>query len=640
MKLGGRRRRGVALLVLLMAVALCAMMLGAFLQSNRGYLDLFRRGQAQDAVSDATRSLFEFARSSLEKNKGWGRPLASDKPEQQMLAGANRELSWIEHKRESSSALEGRITGHLSNGLVFRLDVLNNFFNSSAVQAGDGGNGAVIAPKAARVRIRVYQNPESLPHGLLLERPGDFVFLGGANALVRNAAFFDAGLIASTGIELHANRMAFHSKDSVRNEIRSNSHIKLPDVTSDNLSFAFLRDLGGGNWQPYTPRGAGGTAWAQGDIRLGGDSSTDMDKLAQAAAHSSGNFVPNAMTHNDIPELAPSDIATTSNRRPLRSGIYVFTTFWAQHGLDASTKRQIPVLFQLSSVDHDDNPDTPQVQQFDDAFYLRSSLPGGDHENTTFLANDDEHGVPVPIPYKALTGEDGADLRLPDSDGDFTGLTVNLHNRKLGVEPGMTLEVEGDFVVQSTDLRFDEDGNLQEPPRGVSEVPVTLELGDDNERSAIKAAGSIVVEGKVKGRGSMLAEGNVVLQPNKVDLATDTVSDLALYAGRNVVIDTPTNLEAEGDVAFRGLVYAEHNFFCRSNTNMEIEGALVARRGHIYLLAGEADVEHHPFSISDIRATKDLTVTYNPDFLDSLLNPETQSRTKVEIMAWRPGFED
>ena len=320
------------------------------------------------------------------------------------------------------------------------------------------------------------------------------------------------------------------------------------------------------------------------------------------------------------------------------------TAVWALRGNDASTNKQIPILMKLSSVDHDNDDTTPVVTQFDKYFYVEGSLPGGDHSDTRLLANNDEFGVPCMTPYQSREASEGEErFMLPDADGDATGIMVDLPSRTLDVQPGLTLEVEGSFTAASwenADIVTDEDGTVLGGGVREQERPVKLNLGSPTPggaRSTIKAEGSITIEGVVQGKGSLVADENVVLQPSRVDIESDVQSDLAVY-GQNVIIKSTDSDAVESTVSFKGLVYAEKNFYMFSNANLEVEGALVARTGHVYLLAGTADVGPPPeYTVTNFNSGKNLKVTYNPNYLDSLLNSSTQERTKVELLAWRPG---
>jgi hypothetical protein len=195
------------------------------------------------------------------------------------------------------------------------------------------------------------------------------------------------------------------------------------------------------------------------------------------------------------------------------------------------------------------------------------------------------------------------------------------------VKPDAVIDVPGDFVVTSAG------------DESVEHVqPVKLLLGTGGgQLGTVRAQGDIFIQGHVYGKGSLIANRDVVMLPNNVAVETDFSSDLAVYARRNVVILDEQNSGDSHRVSFKGLIYAGENFYFRSDTNLEVEGALVARNGHVYLIAGTADFDQEGH-VGEIHGTHDLTVTYNPDYLDSLLATSAQERTKVELMAWRPGL--
>jgi hypothetical protein len=607
-----RRTRGIALVTVMLALLFCLMMLGAFLQSNRNYLQLFRRGQAHDQATDSTRSVYEFARSSLEENKAWGVPSESD------IAGSlGQDIEWLQHKRQGVGDRESRITGRLANGLVFRLDILNNLRTSATV---DG-----VQPKMCRVKIRLFENRGNRPHKEMFDHPGAFVYAGGAEVMMRNAALYDSGVVASMDINLHAHDLSFHSKDPIRNQVRSNDSVRLS--SGGELDFAFLTEVDPGEWQQYTPRGYDGTVWAKNDILLGDDVTTDHEHLAQTTIETNGQFIPNARTQYSIPELSSSDIATSGEHRELESGIYIFSQHWVEYG--GGEKAQIPILARLSTSPTGE-------RQLNEFYYMTESLGGAG--DARLLHGNQENGAPVDTPGQGKEVTNGSDrFEMLDVDGSPTGLTVDLATRTIDIAPNLTLDVDGEFLVASADSVTSDDWNVNEQPVTVNFGLPGLEDADWN-RSTIKTDSDIVIEGYVHGKGNLIAGRDVTLLPNEIDVEADTETDLAVFAGRDVNIYRPDNSAGEGKVAFNGLVYANRNFTFAANCALEVEGAIVAREGQVYLVAGEMELgEDGPNSVT---GSKSLKVTYNPKYLDDLLQQTALERTKVELLAWRPGLND
>lgn len=613
-----KKTRGIALIMVLMAVVLCMMMLGAFLQANRNYTQLYRRGQSQDQVDDTTRSLFEFARSSLENDKSWGTPRADDRS-----LAYGQDLSWTEHRRAAPTDVEGRVTGELANGLVCRMDVLNNLRTSTTV---DGVGG-----KCCRVKIALYENPQRLPHTLLLAEPENFVSVGGAQVTLRNASLYDSGIVASAGIDLHARKISLKSKDELSNQIRSNSHVWLPNLNSNNLDFAFLRPKDGGGFEEYEPRGYKGTVWAKDDILLGDDADTDAAKLAVASQATGGHFIPDAKTHYSIPQLTSDDFKVEGDVKHLSSGQYTFLKHWVSWGPGDSDRAQIPLLARMTT-----NPAGGIVWDECEFYYIRGDgLPGAVlDENIKLLAYNESSGDPINgIHFRGQAA--GEYFEIPDAYGGTTGLRARLADRRIDVAPNTTIEVDGDFIVNSADRVTSDSWDRSETPVNLNfGVP---ELGDESwNRGSIKAKGNVVIEGFVQGKGNIISDKTVALQVNAVDVETDIDSDLAVYAKENVAIGASDNSGGTGKVSFKGLVYAEKNFLFMADADLEIEGALVARSGWVNLIAGNG--QPNETTVDGITPTHDLSVIYNPDFLDSLLRPQALERSKVQLMAWRPGL--
>lgn len=615
MRFARKKTRAMALLVLLMVSVLCMMMLAAFLGSNRTYLQLFNRGVSDDIMSDATRTLSDFARCELEKNKTWGLPFAKNKAD-----GFAGDLRWYEH-RVPSEAETGILTGTLPNGLVFRMDVVNNLRGTETKKG--------VEPKACNLKVAVYDNPRHVDlvaqPKALLDNPGEFPFAGGCRLTYRNAALFDSGVLASTGIALHAGNLSFLSKDPVRNQIRSNSHIIMPEATKkpDNYDFGFLRETTPDTFERYTPRGYDGTVWAKDDIVFDDDAGLDEDKIQSASEITNAHFIPKARTQNDIPELSPEDIKVANDdSKRLEAGGYRFSKRWVQYNVAGGVgtgMKEIPVLEQRRDVDSDDLPDV--------FYYLKNDLWGADQSSTKLFKKVGNSYVAEDVPHVAREAADDADtFELWDVDGDPTGLVVDLSSRTMLVKPDAVVDVPGDFSVTS---QGDADQEYVQP--------VKLILGKKGKMGTIRAQGGIRVDGYVSGKGSLISDEDVVMRPNDVDVKTDVTSDLAIYAKRDVIILDEMNSADSKNVSFKGLVYAGRNFHFRSDTNLNVEGAIVAREGHVYLVAGTTTLDAKGNLIDPI-GRHSLNVTYNPDYLDSLLNTAVQDRTKVELMAWRPGI--
>lgn len=599
-----RRTRGIALFSVLLAMVFCLLMVGAFLQSNRDFHNLTRREAEDHRAEDALRSVYNFCRSSLERDKRWGTPFPKERRQ-----SMDARLEWTEHLADPLD-IEGKITGQLENGLFFSAHILNNM-REPTIRDG-------VLPRTCRLRIRVYEGSGS--HQDLLQNPKQFRHQGGAEVLVSNAALFDSGVIASDQIFLRASTLLFQSKDPLRNQVRSNSYISLPEVEKNNLIFQTLIQQSDGSYQPLSAKAHGGTVWAKGDIVFGPDNKSGPEILDKASAQSGARLIPKAKTQYTIPELQPEDIQEgTSKTRKLGSGGYIFSDFWVAYTdkSGAEQREKIPVLTRQTW--HEGG------FRLDEFFYLAEDIPNATHTDTRMIAHNKKSGIPVDsIPSQAHSK---ATFPLSDTDGTLSGLSANLAHRQIIVPSDVTFEVdEGDFYVGTHDAAYFDDPD--EANKDYIEEPSTvLFQGVDGTgtpgRSTIRTLkGSIAIEGLVLGRGNLISELDVALWPNVAAIDSDEVVDLAVYAGRDVGIGSPDNTEVvKGVAAFRGLVYANRNFSFSTPSELFIEGALVARGGNALVDAG-----------------KHLHVVYNPDFLDDLLRPKVLERTRVELLTWRPGL--
>ena len=612
-----RKQQGIALILVMMVVVFCAMMLAAFLGSQRSALALFQSGTARDLADDAALSVYHFARSRVEKERAWGTPAAETT--RQMLGS---DISWTVHQRASGSDAEGRITGQLPNGLVFALEVLNNFEGTARVEN--------VPPKSSRFEITVYRNPSGLSHEDLLENADRFQPAASSTALVRKAGLFDSGITASRGIGLYANRLDFLSKDPIRNQIRSNHHIVVP--RAERLGFGYLTESG-----DSTPsRGYTGTVWAKADIVSGTDSLSNESHLANAKAQTGANFVPNAETNMAIPQLQPDAFEIPGESRPWSSTVLMMSDHWVSFN-GGSEKRKIPILARASFVP--DGPDPGEAKDVRmDEFYFSDLSLGGAYDDVKLLANNSEFGPPCEgIPSQGQDAAAGA-IQVLDSDGSpYAGIQADLTTRTLNIRDNLTLDAEEDVLIASAN-EVDASGTIT-----FGTNPVTVNLGatptGEAGKSAIRSRGNITIEGIVKGHGSLIStEKSVALLPSAVDLESDEISDVAIYAKENVYIGNTDDTAYPGDVKFRGLVYAEGSFGFQANANLEVEGALVARTGGVHVIAGTSsrDIDENGLP-AGIVGSKNLKVVYNPKYLDSYLKNSVRERAKVELMAWRPG---
>ena len=571
------RTKGLALISVLMALSLCLMLLGAFLTTNRSYLRLFQGGKDRDTVRQAIGSAYEFCRFKIEEDKTWGGYFNDP----QTYRFARLEVEELPPQAGSQGALlRGKL---LDSGATFTVTVQNNLGQDSASAYG-------VPPRSCRFLIAGQAGRGQ----------------AAANVTVRGAAYFDSTVVASQGVSIFADELMLESRDPIHNQIRSQSDMDLPPLYhqdhGDGVRYQFRPDSGGN-------QGSKGTVWARGDLNLRRNPGEPPDPniLALAGQLTDARFISRGRTHYEIPSLMLEDIDVRGNELVIDPGYYVFNKTSLEYQDAGGDWRQTAEEFLVLERWSDKNsPDTIQ-----DFYFMGAELEGAVGTYGSVRVPDrGGDGVPK--------AEQGADSTFAMQDG----MNVSLSRQTLEIAADREVKVPGDFgfasIYQSEitpTLHFKDPAvNPDRPPN----LPP--------DRGALTVAGDIDINGYVVGSGNLLAERDVLLRPNEADVDAGTVDDLAIFAGRDVVIEPASGVSAD-NIHFKGLVYAERNFDFSARRvgqthvqTLTIEGALVARTGSVF-----------------IRNSQKTHLIYNPDYLDDLLKQRDDNRTQVELVVWQPG---
>ncbi len=577
-----RGTRAIALITTLAAMVVVMMLMGAFFSNWQSYISLNRYSAEKLACREALTSLADGCRFQLEGERRWGAEPGkeSDAIELRNASGdivlALRPLPEGEVSSEFEgltgiSFFEGETAG---SHVRIALSVVNNLDNELPLTSQNVG------PKACRLQFMV-------KYGGYVER---------VEVTLRRAGFFDSTVLASKKIEIDADKVNFSSTDPLRNQIRSESEIYLPDTP--NLKFTPADDA-------ITVEK--GTVWSKDDIYIHG--SSNADKLRRAAEDTGADFLPNAPSYYKIPELRKSDIDYETDKpiTHLAAGHYGF--------------REISVTYQ----DIRGNTYTREVKAV--LSYAATSGGAGDLAKFHYLRTpllDPDADDPDPdgyqpdfstVTYGGLVGEGE-----PSAEFQIDDFGCDLNANQLSLPAGPDFRVGGDLGISDGSLVFiDAAADPENPIEGYLSVDRDLSI-----------SGQIVNGGKI------VAGRNVLLSP--FDLRVDKLdeaSDIAIYAGNDVIVQPPFSDEGRADArryfVFKGLVYAGKDFkflssVVRNGTvyqfdrKLYIEGALVAKRGEVVIKGNES-----------------VELKYNRDFLDDLLeNPLEKDVVQLEVLAWRP----
>lgn len=546
-------KRGIALITVMAVLVLCLMLLGAFLQTNRHYLQLYKGGQQRDAVGAATQSAFEFCRFELERDNTWGLPFTESR------SFTRSDMEVRELVRESVGDREARLEiVFTDSGTIVRVAILNNLA-SSAVSPEQ------VPANSCRFRIDSELGGSS----------------GGAEIIVRKMAYFNSTAVASEKIRIDALVSFFDSRDPIHNQVRSQGDIELGSLRNSDGDLRFQFRPGGDSQNANA-----GTVWAKGDISLAGQNGQNSSILGQAAEETGASWIDQGRSHSETPELTLEDIDPhTGDELLIEPGSYKFTKSLLQ--------------WQDYSGEWNDFPaDTPLLEHWQNGQVHAVYFP---YENTGTLPPERFRLKEFPDAEVSSSFYSTTEFHIQD------GVKVNLATKSISIDANRNAkvmdrpDVKGDFEITTDSW----------------EVIPTLQFAsvtDWTKRGSLTAEGNIDIKGQVYGVGNLLAGNDLTIAPNYIDQDKEeehnsTNSNIALYAGNDVTIKPPDTgtWGINPQITFRGLVYADRNFTFEANEtrvsgqNLTIEGALVARTGTIDIRnAYHANLIYNPDYLTDL----------------------------------------
>ena len=399
---------------------------------------------------------------------------------------------------------------------------------------------------------------------------------------LRPAPVYDSGITAGGGISVSASDWTVASRDPYRNLVRARGQIRAPDY--DNIHFVSRKNANNDDGSDD------GMFWARADINFlrGGlpRSVTDPLVMQGAMASTGGRFIPNSGIDTTVHNLQATQVITPGNNMVLAAGEYRFTDVsvsYQRYQKVSSNPDEYDWVNHTGSVPILGRYVGSTVQEY---WYTPSSLSG----TVQGISFGSLPGVPHSQPSHTFDMDVGAPVSVTlDTPSTTPRFTV--------VDDG-SLTVDGDFKVTST-----------------GDTPVVTLSGNEGD-SQVKALGDVEIEGTVSGNGIIMSQnGNVRMSIASANATANTLG-VSVFAGDDIIIDTPVG---SGDLIFNGLMFARDSFtFNGHSQNLRVDGAVVARNGDINLTTN---------------GTVDLT--YNPDFLEVLLEKLPGDRTKLETLTWK-----
>ena len=545
-----KRRLGVALFIVLLTTLVLTMMVGAFFgvnQSNFAVLgSTFRRKEALLAAETG----LNYVRFQLEKDQTWG---ASE------IRGFREPLGGL---CVISAPGGGRtVRGEFSDGRVFEAEVQNCLSQPATGQV-----------PADAVRVVCKGQSGGFQTTLAVVLKGEPVY--------------DAAASTNGKIDMTENtNWEVHSKDPIRNWVRSNSDIYAPDVIShpENRRMKFVSDVGSS---------VRGVLWSRNDIYSGNTDKVSGARLADMNAKIDGVTAPRSTVNNNLYDLQLSDLKVPDNTTVVNvpPGRYVVT--------EASA---VPVNREGFIFTRD--VDQPPV-----AIRTLTYYPAGGGTPTVYYPGSElirvrgSAGVHPPT-----NGTEVGDVVNP---GGIPGFTYNFRTEKFEFSGNNQYKVNGDFAT-----------GYETPTGGARMDVITPNIVFSSGASSsspptfVNVTGNFDVTGTVTGRGAVATTGDIRMKA-ETDVVAAPADPLVLYSGGSVNIDA----SGKDHIRFTGLVYAKEQFNVTSTTritSVNITGSLVARNGGIKM------------NLAD-----NVVLTYDQAYLEQLTKGLPNGRRRLKQMSW------
>ena len=551
-----RKRKGMALILVLFSTFFLTMLVGAFFQLNMDNFSLSGATQRRMEAQMAAESALTYARYRLELDQSWGPPFAS---------GFSESVGPLVVTRTSDTELHGQFR----DGRSFTLSMVNQL-----------GKAATVPPAVPKDAVLITAHGTSQ------------AFTTGIELLLVGEPLYDAAATSNGKLSMKNNKTwEVHSKDKIRNWIRSNDAIYANDVLSGSDSTKFISDVGS-----TVP----GILWSKKDI-YNQNTLLDATNVGSFNAAIGGVAAARSTMNNNIYNMKLEDLKVPTTTTTLRAGRYV-----------VSETTIVPIdsipdkVLGVTVGHHPENQPPVPVRAI--AFY------------------PDGGGAPeIMIPPAEIARVQGS---ASPAFQNPPGGTVIAPSNTMILDSAAGSNFVYDFGTEefriSGDQQYRVPGNFtigydETPPTGVP--PKLLKPDTDiiistvTNPTFINVTNNFMIDGKVKGRGAVAA-GQEVFMRADADLTATTTDPLVFYGGGNVTIDAT----GKSDVKFTGLVYANNDFVISSTTplnSVRLHGALVARNGKI-----------------DISQATAVNMTYDPAFLENLTKGLPNNNRRLKPMSW------
>ena len=555
-----KKKRGLALVIVLFSTVILTMMVGAFFVVNQDNFSLGRAAEGRLEAQLAAESGLSYARFKLEQNQTWGRGPFTGYPE---VVGSLT-------VRQSGADL----VGDFEDGRTFRLSIRNQLGQAGAPAAG----GLAAVPKDSVV---------------VTSWGGVRGFQSGLEMLMVGEPLYDAAASSNGMIDMRGNKAwEVHSRDKMRNWVRSNDDIHANDVlrVGTTESTRFISDVGSS---------IPGTLWSKKEI-YSQDTAIDSGNAKAFFTSTNATVAPRSTKNYNIYDLKLSDLKVPQTAAvTIPPGRYFVT-----ETLATPVKRVETPRFLLP-------PRVDMVDQAQRAIRAVTYIPEGGgtpqvfYDQAGLAAVADSGGVKPPTTGTMVAG----------SATFAPGFTFDFSTLDFSMTGSQQLEVNGNFSV-GYGTGVDANGNPFTPQ--LPKPDTDIKFSSSGSMTFLNVKGNMSVDGKVVGHGAIAAEKDIFFRAD-ADLTATTTDPLVFWSGGNVTIDAT----GRQGVKLTGLVYAKNNFEVMTTDSsvlqeVRLTGALVARNGKIKMAN-----------------TDKVNMTYDPAYLDALTKGLPNDRRRLAPMSWR-----
>jgi hypothetical protein len=544
-----KRQFGVALFIVLLSTLILTMMVGAFFAVNQSNFSALGSTIRRKESLLAAETGLNFVRFQLERDQAWG---ATAIPAFSQNLGS---LCVV------SSAGGTSVHGQFSDGREFEAEVQNQLSLP----------GTTMVPADA---VRVVCKGKSGGFQTTLA----VVFKG--------EPIYDAAASTNGKIDMTDNTSwEIHSKDPIRNWVRSNDEIHTPDVLNDpdHRHMRFVSDVG----SPVS-----GVLWSRKDIYSGATDKVDTLRLGEMNQKINGVTAPRSTVNNNLYDLQLSDLKVPDNTTIVNvpPGRYVVT--------EASA---IPVnRGGFLGLGTEDAPAVP--------IRTLTYYPQGGGTPTVYYPSSELTRVRGSVGVRPP--ENSYEVGDTVNPGGLAGFTYNFATNKFEFSGSKQYKVDGDFA---TGYEAPVGGARMEEVN--PDIVFSSNTAADAPPTFVNVTGNFNVTGTVTGRGAVATTGDILMKA-EANLAASTSDPLVLYSAGSVHIDAT----GKDNIRFTGLVYAQNQFEVTSTdriSSVNVTGSLVARNGGIKM------------NLAD-----NVTLTYDGAYLEKLTKGLPNGRRRIKQMSW------